>query len=161
MELNRALPELRDCDVVDYLLLHTKVIEHDLTAVSEEDETIERKEPDSTLADRMMAAVDDVLEVLGDSIFGSTTSDQSDDEVPSEIPKFSTFHSAPHKHESSSGALPQLNIRAKSLPNRYPVEASNEEKHTRRISGHRFSAIMSSTPYDVTALMKDLVDEDG
>ena len=162
MDVNRKSPEMNDSKVVDYLLLHTKVTEHDETQrdallfVDEDeynnvDEEVEQKQSG------LMSFVGGIVEV-----FGTNRSPYQMD-LPSKPPKISTFNSAPHNGNDDSIPTnqPQLNLRAKSemLPRR--VEASKEEKLTRRISGHRFSAIMSATPYDVTALMKDLADEDG
>ena len=154
LDMHRARHEVRDSDVVDYLLLHTKVTEQELHNVTD---TLEQKESDDSsqnLADQLMAVVDDVM-----ALFSTATKE----DLPSENPTFSKMKSAPQtQNYSMSLEVPDGRFaRANSAPNPYPVEASNEEKHTRRISGHRFSAIMSATPYDVTALMEDLVDSDG
>lgn len=46
-------------------------------------------------------------------------------------------------------------------PKRRRIEASKEQIVTRKISKHRFFAIMQETPYDATPLIEDLADEDG
>ena len=185
--INRNTKEMRDSDVVNYLLLRTKVTVLDVHYGQEPlendekvDEESEQKESDQNLADRMMAVVDDVVESFGNSIFWATkTEDEipsekeipSENDSPSENPRLSHWRSAPaapgqiHHQRSSSMGFPaqkkgsHFKTRSCSLPRR--EAASEEEIFTRKISGQRFSAIMSSTPYDVTALMKDLVDSDG
>ena len=156
MDVNRKSPEMNDSKVVDYLLLHTKVTQRDPSVFVDEDEY-------NNVDEEVEQKQSGLMSFVGGIVGGFGTKPKHQMDVPSKLPKISTFNSAPHNGNDDTIPThqPQLNPRAKSemLPRR--VEASKEEKYTRRISGQRFTAIMSKTPYDVTALMKDLADEDG
>ena len=135
LDMTRSHSQIRDEDVVDYLLLHTKVTERAVSykgngqiqygqnlnipitpIVNSDDEKLNLDDFD--LAERMMAAADDVVSL-------------------------------------------QSLQRAKSAPISCRVEASEQDILTRKISEHRFAAIMESTPYDASALIEDLADADG
>ena len=171
IDLTRSHTQMRDSDVVDYLLLHTKVTERavsykeevELDNSNDEEKTVhqgstEKQPADKDFKERMIAVVDNVVDSLGNATFWTPDSPE---------PATRTVVTVPSKVHSSNDVVslehmprPQ-SMRVNSDPFPRRVEASEENILTRKISEHRFSAIMKATPYDATALIADLADADG